>query len=665
VTARTATTVTTVLDYLVEAIRRAGTYNRNDQCPPTVVLWPDEARLFERVVPQLRRRGIPLLVLGDYCPAEKRGPAVWIRCALAGRVSEIELADGSVPIIYLPGFGRHHLRAVEDCADEVRPLAELQFRGSWFSQGSGRDWTPVAFLVNGEQGVGLQVAANSQTADAIQATLVRLVDEPVSRLEERVPLSAPDFYELGEADVVGSVLRWMEEPGSFRVEHGDWESFRQLCRKTLAMDPDEETVIGAALRLGLREGEWSRVWTRFAEAPTNYPSIPSLLRAARPAGRAQRELFNSNAEPIWPQDNEDAENSLRAELVRLHNRTSDEIRASLSGLDLEHGVRRSAVWAKLDQAPLAVALEHLGVLASTTAAPIAGSTFESMVAAYSREGWRSDDALLRALGSVERSEDVSAVAGVAGALYRPWAEAGVGRFIEAFRIAKPQQGLAAPIQAGACRLFTDGLRYDLGQRLAEELRRREHLVDLESTIAAVPTITATAKPAVTPVAPRVCAGEGLGTRAAESGSVLTADGLRRLLSSEGVQTLAAHEFGDPTGRAWTEIGDIDQLGHAQGVQLPRYVDDQIRAIADRVASLLKAGWAQVEVVTDHGWILDPLGLDKVAPQLPEALTIVRKGRCARVSEHATVEFPTIPWFWDASVDIAVAPGLAALARKNL
>ena len=655
----TATTISTVLDHLIEALRRAGTYNRNDQCPTTVVLWPDEGRSWETAVPQLLRRGLPLIVLGDYAPLDHRGPACWVRCVLAGRIPQLTLPGDIVPIIYLPGYGRHHLRAVEECPTDIRAIAELQFRGSWFSQGSGRDWTPLAFLMNKEHGVGLDVLNGTATTEAVQATLARLVDEPVTRLAERMPLSAADFYELSEADVVGSVLRWMDDPADFRATHADWVSFRQLCKKKLGLDPEEDTVIGAAQRLGSREGNWVHAWARFAEAPTNYPNLPELLRVARPAPTVQPQLFGLQSEAIWPQDNEDAEAELRRELLHIADRPVEMIRKRIADLELEHGARRSSVWAKLDRAPLASALLHLARLAMTTASVITGATVDAIVAAYSTSGWQADDSLVRALGAIDSGEDCAAVASVAAGLYRPWAEAGVTNLLSAFIADTPTRPVATPISTGTCRLFTDGLRFDLGQRLAEELRRRDLIVVIEPTLAPIPTVTATAKPALAPVGQVLVAGDGVGLKIADTGSTLTADGLRRLLASEGIQTLASHEVGDPTGRGWTELGDVDSLGHAQGARLPRYIDDQIRAIADRVTSLLKAGWANVEVVTDHGWILDPLGLDKVAPMLPEALTVVRKGRCARVKDHAAVDFPTLPWHWDSSVQIAIAPGLRA------
>ena len=45
----------TFLDALVEAIQRAGRYNKNDQVPPTVVLWTDKDRQWEPLLPLLTR----------------------------------------------------------------------------------------------------------------------------------------------------------------------------------------------------------------------------------------------------------------------------------------------------------------------------------------------------------------------------------------------------------------------------------------------------------------------------------------------------------------------------------------------------------------------------------------------------------------------------------
>jgi len=57
-----------------------------------------------------------------------------LRCVLAGKVPDITWTPGTVPIIYLPGISRATLRATEECPPELKPLAELQYRGVFWSQ---------------------------------------------------------------------------------------------------------------------------------------------------------------------------------------------------------------------------------------------------------------------------------------------------------------------------------------------------------------------------------------------------------------------------------------------------------------------------------------------------------------------------------------------------
>ena len=75
----------------------------------------------------------------------------------------------------------------------------------------------------------------------------------------------------------------------------------------------------------------------------------------------------------------------------------------------------------------------------------------------------------------------------------------------------------------------------------------------------------------------------------------------------------------------------------------------------RVESLLEAGWKEVRVVTDHGWLLMPKGLPK--SDLPKFLTATRWRRCAVVKPSATVELPCFSWFWADDVRIACPPGI--------
>jgi hypothetical protein len=130
----------------------------------------------------------------------------------------------------------------------------------------------------------------------------------------------------------------------------------------------------------------------------------------------------------------------------------------------------------------------------------------------------------------------------------------------------------------------------------------------------------------------------------------------------GVQVLGSSEAGDTSGSAWAEAGEIDHRGHDLGARLVDLLDDEVGRIAGRIRELLDAGWRHVNVVTDHGWVLLPGGLEKV--ELPPATTSVKKGRCARLKDGAVVEVPTVPWFWDSSVQIALAPGVTCFEANK-
>src|SRR5262245_49385302 len=168
-----------VFDSILGAIRNAADYNRDDVVPPAVILWPDEKREWERLLPRLRLALPHLLILGPYDEDKRTGPAIWVRCALAGKLPEITWPAGAVPILYLPGVSRPTLRATEDCPPELRPLAELQYRGVFFSQANGKDWTIAAFLQSDHGGLGLRLAKDAATASSLRRAIEKLADVPV------------------------------------------------------------------------------------------------------------------------------------------------------------------------------------------------------------------------------------------------------------------------------------------------------------------------------------------------------------------------------------------------------------------------------------------------------------------------------------------------------
>ncbi len=645
----------TYLDALATAIIHASDFNMNDQTPPAAILWPDKERQWEPLLPALRLR-LPVLTLGSYDAAARCGPATYLRCMIAGTLDDPLPAD-SVPVIYLPGYSRHDVRAVEECPKPLQPLAELQYRGVIFSHKNGRDWTIAGFL-QAPDGLGVAVGADTATRTAMARALLKLAEEPVTHLRQQAPLRAPFFDALLHPDDVRRLLKWLDDPQGYppQLTAEEWQSFCALCRDKYAVDPLTDDPLAAVHLLGRRFGAWATVWERYAEAPVAYPNLPDLLRQAQPQ---QLPLFGE-PQSTWPGYNEQQEEKLRTDLQALRQQSPSVARQAVFDLEQQHGLRRTWVWAQLGQAPLASALRPLVTLARMSGQPLGGATVEAVAGAYATWGWQVDAAVLEALALVDRADDVTAVKAAILPLYRPWLENAALAFQAAILPHPQQHYVVAPLpalEAGTCVLFCDALRLDLGQRLVVDLVQRGLVADLSWRLAALPPVTTTAKPAVAPVAGQL-AGQNrhdLVPGAVASGTAVTIAVLRSLLHTAGYQVLQGDALGDPTGRAWTEFGAIDRYGHDHGWKIAQHAIGELASLAEHIEALLHHGWQQVLVVTDHGWLLLPDGLPKA--DLPQHLTHRRKGRCAVLKEGAVTDQPTVPWHWDANVRIAVASGI--------
>jgi hypothetical protein len=369
----------------------------------------------------------------------------------------------------------------------------------------------------------------------------------------------------------------------------------------------------------------------------------------------------------WPQDNEAAEVDLRTALAKTSALTAEGAREAAALLNVLHSWRRGSVWADLDLAPLAFAVEQLARLAEFTTQPLSAADLSSLIADYVDRGWRADDAALRALAAARSVADRAAVSGTVTAMYRPWLEAAASALqMQIGPMANAHTYVAGPPASkedGIATLFVDGLRLDVSHRLATRLEAFGLDVSTTTTLSALPTITETAKPALVPVAPRAFApGPELAPTNAATGTKATLQVLRSLMSDNQVQILDPSEFGDSSGTAWTEAGEVDHHGHDLQLRLVDYLEQDVERIATRIRELIAAGWDQVDVVTDHGWILLPGGMERV--DLPAAVTEVKKGRCARLKEGADVGVPTVPWHWDENVRIALAPGVTCFEANK-
>lgn len=94
------------------------------------------------------------------------------------------------------GSSRQELRAGEGCPWALEPLIELMFRGSFWLQRNGRDWT---------------LAGDQATKAALSRALAEVGSVPLDQLRGK-RLEAQDFNAYLVPDAIRDLLRWMADP---------------------------------------------------------------------------------------------------------------------------------------------------------------------------------------------------------------------------------------------------------------------------------------------------------------------------------------------------------------------------------------------------------------------------------------------------------------------
>ena len=656
--------MTTLAQRLVTTLRTAANaFAPGDQVAPCAVLWPDPERTWESVIPELRPMLPELYVLGSYAPEQRTGPALWLRC-IEARTVDGAPATGVTPVFYLPGVSRDKLRAAEDCPQELAALVELLYRGVPWLHVNGKEWTPYAFLISKYGGLELDVAKDQATLDALSGALPSLVAEPLVQMQGR-RLDSEYFNAIVAPDATGLLLRWLGDPETFRQRRSDaeWKAFCQQCKADFRCDPVKDGPLKAAELLAERNNPWSKVWQRFAEAPGNYPGVVEWLKRAAPKNPG---MFDS-AE-VWPHANESEERKLQQALELLVDRQPDEVISRVAELETQHSERRNHPWQKLGLSPLATALEPLAQLCSLCQSTPGAPTPDAYAESYATTGWRVDAAALATMAACGSPEQHGAVLGTLQAVYLPWLESTARHLQQLIRNSgQSVSKRAKPIDTAPGRLvlFADGLRMDVAKQLAEKLEAAGITATQDWEWSTIPSVTATAKPAASPIADAVQGGEAddkFSTRLTSTKQLLTQDRFVTTLKAQGWQVLSSDQTGDPSGSAWTEAGSLDKRGHNEGWKLARSVESELRDLVSRIGSLLKAGWTEVMVVTDHGWLLVPCGLPKV--ELKAFLAEDRWGRCAALKSNAQSNSIEFKWYWNPAVTIASPPGVGCY-RANM
>ncbi len=647
----------TVGSELIARIRDAASYTSGDQSPPCAILWTDPDRLWEDVLGDLKSIVPELFAYGTYSAGDRTGPAVWLKC-VESRAVETKLSKGDVPIFYLPGVSKQKLREVEDCPPELQPLVEYQFRGAVWAHPNGKDWTPLAFLSSALGGLGLEVAKDAATSNALLRALSQLLKEKVADLRNE-RLDSDFFNRLLAPDPTSLILRWMNDPKKEKQARSkaEWKAFCEQCETDYKFNPDKDGDLEAARLLGQRKGEWAKVWTRFVDAPHRYLGVIGLLDRVEPP----KQLELGSDPESWPKINDKLEREISDNLKTLRQLRPDQAAPRVKELEEKYGHQRKWVWREIGRSQFAVALEYLNELASLVDKPLAAGSLDELGELYAKTGWKVDSLVLKALDCCKSVEHEEPIKSAVRALYLNWLDQSARNLQNLKKSTpagmRPRLG-AVEATEGRIIIFADGLRYDVAQLLVESLQSGELDVNMNWDWVPFPAVTATAKPFVSPVAALLKGGEAADeftTTVAATGQRLTHDRFKSLLDGIGIQFLEGLAAGDPTGKGWTEAGTLDKRGHDVGWKLAKIVNDEFKDLAARVRGLIATGWREVLVVTDHGWLLMPGGFPKI--ELLKFLVDSRWGRCAAMKDTSKTDLPLVDWHWNPAVSIASPPGI--------
>lgn len=649
---------TSVLAALIARLKeQARRFNPALEAAPVAILWTDEKREWEAVLPRIKEALPELFSLGAYAPEERTGPGVWLRMVADGKAAKV--AVGETAILYLPGVGngqlRTDLRGLKN-DPQLAPLAELQYRGTFWRQENGKDWTLRAFCESKRGGLGLKMAGNQETAQALKAAMGKLLMQNLPALDA-VTIDERYLNDLINPAPDETVLRWLTAPDAIQAEkESAWESFVTTTRTRFGIDLGKGPVEVAQRILASKPGDATYpLWEKYVAHWHSYPDAYEIFR-----GIAPHDLLEGAER--YPRENDADEKRLADELLKAASLEPRTAADAVLAVEAKHSARRDTLWAQQGRAPLATALAHLASIAKAFLEPLAGGNPLEASQRYAESGWYVDAAARSAMALAQQAELEKPIYAVLEALYRRWLE----KQAEGFQALVKTHGYPdwnlPDVVDGTVVLFVDGLRFDLARELGAVLHKDNNLnVALEAGFTSIPSVTSSGKVWVSPACKLADGGNGADFAPKLPKGAYTADKLRKAMEPEGYAIVDTENPSFAYGKGWAEFpGDIDSDGHNKGLKLARAVAAHLDDLAKTIRRLLNAGWKQVWVVTDHGWLLLPGGLPKA--ELPAKLTETKWGRCAVLKDAAgDSDWLMLPWSFDATVRVALAPGISAFS----
>lgn len=653
-----------LLDHIIQSIEVAKQYNSSQVIAPDVILWPDPESQWISIIDLLRAEIPAFLTLGKYMPEVNQGPAIWLKCMVDKTLSEANWEKDTIPVFYMPGVSKEDFKKIEEATSALQPLMEYQFTGNLWLQENGKEWTILAFAQNEEQGMGLVVARDSATKEALIKSLPGIVQEKTAFFRKKI--DADSLNKLLVPQIVPNLLKWIEggDDALAFLSLDQKEAFIDVIKSQYSLNLDYSLVLDFVKEIGSQRDPWNSVWQYFANAPHKYPKLTNYLAQVTPDDLGTG--FFKIPEDSWPPINKQKEDNLHKAILKLKKKEPKLALEQLEKLAKEHKPRLQWVWMEMGQSPFAESLPKMIELAKQSLKSYERISISSLSKYYQSEGYLIDDTLRKLFlitNSIEYKETIQVIIDL---FYRPWLE----KLTNSFQVLvkeNPTDIIDSKSQYKIAKasfiLFVDAFRYDIAMAFIGHLSNRFD-VNIKQSWSAIPSLTPTSKPSVSPIATSISKISEINNFQPQfnSGKQATHHYFKKELSKNGINFIhSTSEIDDPSKRYWMEIGDIDEKGHQEQAVMLRRVPQLLNELKDTINRIAEKGIKEITIVTDHGWLLLPGGLPKA--DLHKDLVETRWGRCAELKDGVNTDLLQLPWTWNPNIHIAYAPGISFF-KKN-